>query len=78
MESYGQFCIFYCDHILNMGMSRDACIQIVSLISALVQQLLKVFVGGAEKRSPPGGIGLRRILGSSTLLLQLRQSVVLE
>ena len=31
----------------------------MSLIVALVQELLKIFVGGVPKRPPPGGKGLR-------------------
>ena len=30
----------------------------MSLIPALVQELLKIFVGGPKKKAPPGRIGL--------------------
>ena len=41
------------DTLLNLGKSPN-----MSLIPALVQELLKMFVGGGGLKGPPGGIGL--------------------
>ena len=43
----------------------------MSLISALVQELLKIFVGGGGQKAPSGGIGLIRMF---VYVLQSRES----
>ena len=43
----------------------------MSLIPALVQELLKIFFGGGGLKGPPGGIGLKHLFAHNKLTIKL-------